>query len=307
MNEEIETTLDEKEPYLHPKKEEEQKEPESKPAFIDKLPSWFKELNGEKLPEKKVGYDFIKNTDSPELKVPLKTAGIYMPESEYWWQNQVATNSNKKKIELSGEERKRLEEAEKDWKDSEKKEGYWSEIKQKLEKAEKDWEESDKKTYSSTEWTDIYRRYTEKEWNEKHPNIFDQPKGVGKTSTPSETGTQWNDDRWWEYPGWDSGKSKTTEPKTNFTTKTFTLSKSDIDEKDKQIGKLWEKISELEKRNTAFVKNHDGEKKRFQFIINNLENDNKKLKAKINLIENDPDEYKRRKELDPYDEENWER
>ena len=39
--------------------------------------------------------------------------------------------------------------------------------------------------------------------------------------------------------------------------------------------------------------------------MSNLKKQNKILNSKLFLIENDPEAYKRRKELDPYDEENW--
>jgi len=83
-----------------------------------------------------------------------------------------------------------------------------------------------------------------------------------------------------------------------------------------KIDGIYKPKSLLEPKNSIVDKLKDDYKKRYDEYSNKfwisdkklkeLEKENNRLKHKLNLIESDPEAYKRLKEIDPYDEENWE-
>jgi hypothetical protein len=81
-----------------------------------------------------------------------------------------------------------------------------------------------------------------------------------------------------------------------------------IKEKEDEIDYLWIKLRSSEKQKTSLqIDIHTWQTeytKAFQ-EKSKLEKENKMLKEKLFLIERDPEAYKRRKEVDPFDEEDW--
>jgi len=82
-----------------------------------------------------------------------------------------------------------------------------------------------------------------------------------------------------------------------------------IKEKEDEIDSLWLKLRTTEKKKTSLQIDNSKLISEYQKTMQektSLEKENKMLKDKLFLIERDPVEYKRRKEVDPFDEENWE-
>lgn len=82
-----------------------------------------------------------------------------------------------------------------------------------------------------------------------------------------------------------------------------------IKEKEDEIDSLWLKLRTAEKKKTSLQIDNSKLMSEYQKTMQektSLEKENKMLKDKLFLIEKNPDEYKRRREVDPFDEENWE-
>ncbi len=111
------------------------------------------------------------------------------------------------------------------------------------------------------------------------------------------------------YPKWDNDSQDLF---SQVSKKSYTPKESYSDiikEKEDEIDNLWTKLRTAEKRKTSLQIENSKWISEYRKTIQEktrLEEENKMLKDKLFLIERDPVEYKRRKEVDPFDEENWE-